>query len=58
LEIKQGLKLKEGVDPYMLFLVSMMKISPDILFSPVKLGGATHGIPMPVTEKKKNHVCC
>src|SRR3546814_2431241 len=41
LKIKQGLKLKEFFDPYIIFLVSMMKITPDISFLSLKLGGAS-----------------
>lgn len=31
----------------------MMKVTPDIAFLPVKLGGASQGVPMPIGEKKK-----
>lgn len=53
LKIKQGLKLKEVFDPYVVFLVSMMKVTPDIVFLSVKLGGASYGVPMPITQKKR-----
>lgn len=53
LKIKQGLKLKELFDPYIIFLVSMMKVTPDINFLFLKLGGASIGVPMPISERKK-----
>lgn len=53
LKIKQGLKSKEFFDPYIIFLVSMMKITPDIVFLSVKLGGSSKGVPMPISEKKR-----
>jgi len=53
LKIKQGLKQKEFFDPYMLFLISMMKVTPDIVFLTVKLGGSSQGVPMPINQKKK-----
>lgn len=53
LKIKQGLKLKESFDPYLIFLVAMMKVTPDIVFLPVKLGGSSQGVPMPISEKKR-----
>ena len=53
LKIKQGLKSKELYDPYILFLVAMMKITPDIIFLSVKLGGSSQGVPMPINEKKR-----
>jgi small subunit ribosomal protein S7 len=51
--IKQGLKLKELIDPVKSFLVSMMMITPNIYLLPLKLGGRSVGVPMPITEKKK-----
>lgn len=53
LRIKQGLKTSEKRDPFIIFLVSMMKISPDIAFLPIKLGGATYGVPMPISERQR-----
>jgi small subunit ribosomal protein S7 len=51
--IKQGLKLKELSDPYLTFLVSMMMVTPNIFLLPIRLGGRSLGVPMPITEKKK-----
>jgi len=30
-----------------------MKITPDIVFLSLNLGGATLGVPMPISERKK-----
>jgi len=51
--IKQGLKMKEFSDPYLIFLISMMMVTPNIFLLPVRLGGRALGAPMPITEKKK-----
>lgn len=53
LKIKQLLKRKEMSDPYYIFLISMMKITPEVFFTTVKLGGGNYSVPMPITEKKK-----
>jgi len=53
IKIKQGLKRKESMDPYKLFLVAMMMITPNIYLLPLKLGGRSVGVPLPITEKKK-----
>lgn len=52
-KIKQGLKVQEKNEPHIIFLVSMMKISPDIIALPVRLGGAAHGVPMPISEHQR-----
>jgi len=52
-KIKQGLKKKEFFDPYKLFLVAMMMVTPNIYLLPLKLGGRAVGVPLPITEKKK-----
>lgn len=51
--IKQGLKRRESLDPYKLFLVSMMRVTPNIYLLPLRLGGRSVGVPLPITEKKK-----
>lgn len=53
LKIKQGLKAKEKTEPSKSFLVSMMMSSPNIYLLPLKLGGRSVGVPVPITEKKK-----
>lgn len=53
LKIKQNLKFKEFFDPSIIFLVSLVKVSPDIILLPVRLGGKSYGVPMPITERKR-----
>lgn len=53
LDLKYSLKLKEKLDPNLVFLVSMIKATPLILLLPVRMGSFTQGIPMPMTEKKQ-----
>jgi len=53
LKIKQGLKLREATDPIKIFLVSMMMVTPNIYLLPLKLGGRSVGVPLPISEKKK-----
>lgn len=47
------MKHKEMNDPYYIFLISMMKMTPEVFFTTVKLGGGSYAVPMPITEKKK-----
>jgi len=51
--IKQGLKRKEKCNPFKIFLVSMMMVTPNIFLLPLKLGGRSLGVPVPISEKKK-----
>lgn len=30
-----------------------MKITPDLLLFPLKLGGVSQGVPLPITERKQ-----
>lgn len=41
------------MDPYKIFLVALMMVSPNIYLLPIKLGGRSIGVPMPISEKKK-----
>lgn len=47
------IKQMEGVDPFWLFLTAMVKITPSIILFPFKMGGAVHGVPMPISERKR-----
>lgn len=53
LDIKQGLKDKESFDPYFVFLIAMLKITPNLIFSILKLGGASYHAPLPISEHKR-----
>lgn len=52
-KVKQGLKMRELADPSKSFLVSMMMVTPNVYLLPLKLGGRSVGVPMPISEKKK-----
>lgn len=51
--VKKGLKNKEFLDPYLVFLVAMIKITPFVLLRIKRLGGMRHGVPMPISLKKR-----
>jgi len=51
--VKQGLKIKESANPYRIFLVSLMMVTPNIHLFPLKLGGRAVGVPLAISEKKK-----
>jgi len=53
LKVRQALKEQERQEPTLIFLVAMMNVTPDIIFSSVKLGGASYGIPLPISESKR-----
>jgi ribosomal protein S7 len=53
LDIKQGLKEKEHFDPYFIFLIAMLKITPNFIFSLLKLGGASYNVPIAISEHKR-----
>ena len=53
LSIKEGLKLKENEDPYLIFLVSMMKVSPLIRLKSTFGRGGRLSIPLPISDKKR-----
>ena len=47
------LKVREHMDPFLIFLTCMLKITPKVLLRSLRLGGKTHGVPMPITQKKQ-----
>lgn len=53
LRLKYLLKVGEGVDPYWVFLVAVMQLTPDMLLFPKKLGGTLQYVPMPIGERKQ-----
>jgi len=52
-KIKYNLKLKERLESNILFLFSLLKITPNILLFPYKMGGRIEGVPLPISWKKK-----
>lgn len=53
IKLKYYLKLKEHVDPYWIILIALMKISPDVLVYPLKLGGAVQKVPLFICARKQ-----
>jgi len=53
LQIKNGLKRKENFDPFLVFLVAMMKITPSLVLLPIRKSGALHGVPFPISQRKQ-----
>jgi hypothetical protein len=53
LQVKFQLKQREQIDPFWLFLVAVLKLLPEVLLFPKKLGGRIQGVPLPITERKQ-----
>lgn len=53
LKVKESLKIKEQVDPSLVFLVALLNITPQINLKPMKMGSSLYGVPMPISETKK-----
>lgn len=53
IQLKKILKAKESLDPFLIFLVAMIKVTPVIFLRPLKLGASMHGVPVPIKEKKQ-----
>lgn len=51
--LKYELKIRENLDPLLIFVVAMMKITPVVLLYKIRLGGAFHGVPFPAGERKR-----
>jgi len=55
-KIKYELKLKEVIEPNYLFFLSLIKISPNVLIFPYRIGGKFQGVPLPISWYKKNNI--
>jgi ribosomal protein S7 len=53
ISLKQFLKLKEGFDPYLIFLVAMLQVTPNLLLRAIRMGSGSKNVPLPISEKKK-----
>lgn len=47
------LKKSEKIDPMFIFFAAFLKLSPKLLLQPMKFGGQTKMIPIPITLKKQ-----
>jgi len=53
INLKYELKLQEKIDPFWTFIIALMKITPEVMLFPKKLGGVIHWVPLPIGERKK-----
>lgn len=51
--IKFQLKINESFDPFFVFLISMVRITPSIFFIYKRMGRLKLGIPLPIKENKQ-----
>jgi ribosomal protein S7 len=51
--LKYELKIHEGLEPFWIFLVALMKVTPEVLLFPKKRGGGLQWIPLPISERKQ-----
>lgn len=53
LNLKHKLKLKENMEFHIIFIFSLLKITPHIILSYLKIGGVKQGVPLAISWKKK-----
>jgi len=53
IELRYLIKKQELVDPFWVILIAFMKITPDIILFPKKLGGVIQGVPLSIGERKQ-----
>ena len=53
LNLKYKLKLKENIEFHIIFIFSLLKITPHIILSYLKIGGVKQGVPLAISWKKK-----
>lgn len=53
LRLKYKLKLKNNIEFHIIFIFSLLKITPHILLSYLKIGGSKQGVPLAISWKKK-----
>lgn len=53
LKLKNKLKLKEKIEFHIIFIFSLLRITPQIILSYLKIGGTKQGVPLFISWKKK-----
>lgn len=48
-KIKTSLKKKEKIEPNLIFFFSLIKITPNVLLFPYKIGGKVEGVPLAIS---------
>ena len=51
--MKYELKKTESIDPLLISFVAITNITPEVLLFPLKLGGVTSEVAMPITIRKQ-----
>jgi hypothetical protein len=49
LKLKYELKKKENMEFHLIFIFSFLKITPNIVLSYLKIGGAKQGVPLSIS---------
>jgi len=47
--LKYQLKLRERLEPNLVFFFSLVKITPNVLLFPFKIGGKVEGVPLAIS---------
>jgi len=45
--------MHENVEPFWIFIIALMKITPEVLLFPKKRGGGIQLVPLPINESKQ-----
>jgi len=53
LKLRYELKLRESIEFHIIFILAMLNITPHIILSYLKIGGAKQGVPLAISWKKK-----
>lgn len=53
LNLKYELKKREQLDPLLVFIIALFKVTPNVLLCPLKVSGSVSGVPLPIHERKK-----
>jgi ribosomal protein S7 len=53
INLKLALKIREDFDPFFIFLVSMMRMQPQIVLVPMRRSGVISEVPFPITPQKQ-----
>jgi hypothetical protein len=49
LRLRYELKLKENIEFHLIFIFSLLNITPNIILSYLKIGGAKQGVPLAIS---------
>lgn len=52
-QVKLQIKLRERINPFGALFMALLRITPDLMVYPLKLGGQIQRVPLPITPKKQ-----